>query len=394
MKILIAVHTYFPDQNGVAIVTQYIAEGLAKQHEVFVITETKGKYDRHDNHKDVNIIRIDVRSARWGFIGEKECYRSKIDEIKPDCFICVCTQSWTFDWITDKLSTISDCIKVLYTHGYSGYFEKYPVMSELLHGRYQQAKYYYRWRKYYRRAYRYINKFELVTYLWEKNNAALYARKYRLTNGIVLENAVDNRIFVKAAERLKVSKTEETIQYICVANYDENKNQEMLIQGFYDLESKNKKLTLIGNSQTDYMDELINLRDDLDRIKGEHNIDILFGLGREKVIELLAESDVFVFCSKHEQYPMVLCEAAAMGMPIISTDVGHANIIPGTIIIHEQYELTDGMQQLYENKKIRENMGILNKKFAEKHYRIEEKVRVLSEKIEKLREQNLVEGKH
>lgn len=41
MKILISVHTYYPDKNGVQMVTQYIAEGLAKKHEVKVITELK-----------------------------------------------------------------------------------------------------------------------------------------------------------------------------------------------------------------------------------------------------------------------------------------------------------------------------------------------------------------
>lgn len=395
MRILIAAHTYFPDQNGVAIVTQYIAEGLAKQHEVLVITETKGKYDRHDNHRCVQIERIDVQSARWGFAGEKERYRCRIEEVKPDCFICVCTQSWPFDWIVDKLPAMTHCVKVLYTHGYSGFFEKYPVMNELLHGRYQRAKFYYRWRRYYRKAHRHISSFDLVTYLWENNSAAQYARKYGLTNGMILENAVDDQIFAKAADRVEEGTNGHTpFTYICIANYDENKNQELLIRAFYDIDPQDKRVILVGNSRTDYMDTLVELRDSLDKVKGKHNVDILVGLERAKVIDLLAKSDVFVFCSKHEQYPMVLCEAAAMGIPIISTDVGHASIIPGVRIFYKQHELSESIQQLFDDKMLRQEMGILNKKFAEQHYRINEKVKILNDRIEELRARNMLEERN
>ena len=42
MKIVFAVHTYYPERNGVQAVTQYLAEGLARrQHDVLVITEKK-----------------------------------------------------------------------------------------------------------------------------------------------------------------------------------------------------------------------------------------------------------------------------------------------------------------------------------------------------------------
>lgn len=42
MKIVFAVHTYYPERNGVQAVTQYLAEGLARrQHDVLIITEKK-----------------------------------------------------------------------------------------------------------------------------------------------------------------------------------------------------------------------------------------------------------------------------------------------------------------------------------------------------------------
>ena len=40
MKIVFTTHTYYPEKNGVQVVTEYLAEGLAKKgHEVHIITE-------------------------------------------------------------------------------------------------------------------------------------------------------------------------------------------------------------------------------------------------------------------------------------------------------------------------------------------------------------------
>lgn len=42
MRIIFAVHTYYPAHNGVQAITQYMAEGLAKlHHEIMVISEKR-----------------------------------------------------------------------------------------------------------------------------------------------------------------------------------------------------------------------------------------------------------------------------------------------------------------------------------------------------------------
>ena len=54
MKILFAVHSYYPEKDGVTIVTRYLAEGLANRgHYIAVVTEDKGKYKAFDAFKDV-----------------------------------------------------------------------------------------------------------------------------------------------------------------------------------------------------------------------------------------------------------------------------------------------------------------------------------------------------
>lgn len=104
MKILISVHTYYPDKNGVQMVTQYIAEGLAKKHEVKVITELKENYLRKEIYNNVSIERIKINSFDGKFTGEKNKYLSFIKDYNPKVLIVVCTQSWPFDWVMHKLN--------------------------------------------------------------------------------------------------------------------------------------------------------------------------------------------------------------------------------------------------------------------------------------------------
>lgn len=386
MKILISAHTYYPDHNGVQMVTQYMAEGLAKKHEVLVLTETKGKYVREEIHENVRIERIDVKVEKSGFSGEKDRYFQRIKEYEPDIFICVCTQTWTFDWIVEKLDEIP-CKKVLYTHGYSGYMEHYPVVYDLLHGKLHALEYHRKWKKYYDRAHIYIEKFDLVTYLDANNSAAVYAEKYGLKNGIIMENAVDDRIFENpVSEREQDPDAERPLRYLYIANYDENKNQKMILDAFYKISPEHKELIFIGSRKNEYAEMLIRTAGELDLKNGRHEVRILYGLEREETIKMLGEADVFVCGSRKEQYPIVLCEAAAKGLPIITTDVGHAAAIPGAVIVTDESEMAEQMQRLYDDTELCRELGKKNREYALSHYRIGEKVREFEEQLERLME--------
>lgn len=383
MKILIAVHTYYPDQNGVAMVTKYIAEGLAKNNEVFVLTETKGHYIREEVYKNVHIERINVNINMFGFQGEKKTYRKWIKNYNPDIFICVCTQTWTFDWIKTWISHIK-CPKILYTHGYSGYMEYYPIWDDLRKGKIRSFVYHLKWKCYYQKAYLYIKKFELAIYLSENNNAVLYAQKYKLENGMILENAVEDRVF-EAAERKKIEWGEgTTVRYLYISNYDENKNQEMVLRAFYELNTKNKQLIFVGSQENEYLKKMIKIKNELDQISGFHDVRMLSGLNRNEVVKIMQNSHIFVCSSQKEQYPIVLCEAAVMGMPIITTNVGHAATIPGALIINDQNEMIEKMQYLFDNRKICEVLGEKNKVFSEQHYKINKNIQELEKRIETL----------
>ena len=71
----------------------------------------------------------------------------------------------------------------------------------------------------------------------------------------------------------------------------------------------------------------------------------LFGrVSREKVLELMIQSDCFVLSSIHETFGVVLIEAMSCGLPVISTRSGG----PESIITSDDYGFLCGQSELGE----------------------------------------------
>jgi len=69
----------------------------------------------------------------------------------------------------------------------------------------------------------------------------------------------------------------------------------------------------------------------LDRVKKEqlaNYVEYIEEVGREQIIDHYQDSDIFILCSNYEGFPKVFMEAAAAGLPIVTTDVsGVANLV-------------------------------------------------------------------
>lgn len=384
MRILIAVHTYYPDKNGVQAVTQYIAEGLAKTHEVLVVTELKENHTTAEIKNNVKIERIKIHKKGYKFKGEKKKFFKIIDNYAPDVLISVCTQSWPFDWLWRIIDQLQ-CKKILYTHGYSGLQKHYPIGYDITHLRLRAFRYHLHWMLYYRNAYRYIEKYDLVTYLSPNNISFWYAQKHGLKNGAILPNAVEDIFFQGSSlDRIKEGKTDNITRYIYVANFDNNKNQKSVLRSFLKAGLKNTELIFIGSSVNEYYTELLQEYEENAKRTEAGRVLFLTGLQRQETAEQLRLSDVFVCGSRHEQYPLMLCEAAAKGLPIISTNVGHAAEMDGCIVVENMEEMTDKIKFLYERPEERLRRGKMLRKYALEHYQIRDKVAWLEKKISEI----------
>ncbi len=366
MRIMFAVPCYWPSQDGVTIITSYLAQGLAARgHEVFVLASAGNgglqKLPERDEHEGGKIARMRIYT-RWPLLirgrdkkSTKKEYRRQIREFAPDVLVVVCAQTWTLDWVMPYLKKL-DCVKVFYSHGYSAWKEQYACREQLLRRNVVGAWIEYKCRRYFERLYRHIELFDRVIYLSEDSNASVYAKKYGLTNGRILKNAIDDRFFQEDMRHTYEEKA--CVSFLFVANYNQNKNQEMLVRAFAAARLGKSRLNLVGfeeNAYYDFLQELIR-----EKLSGQKDKEVIFHthVSREAVIDLYRTSDVFVCSSRSEIYPVVAHEAAATGMPIISTDVGMYGKISGAWIVKDEEQMREAMESLYGSAQERARRGM------------------------------------
>lgn len=383
MRIMIAVATYWPSQDGVANITGYLAEGLAaKGHELFVLTSERNgsvqELPEKQSHMGVNITRMCVHT-RWPLwikgLNDKSspaAYRKHIGHFKPDVLIVVCSQTWTLDWILPYLNEL-DCVKVFYSHGYSMWQDKYSYLDAFKNGRLAGVRIAYKCKKYYDNLYKYIKQFDRAIYISELGEAAIYAEKHGLTNGRILKNAIDDQFYKESM--IHNYEDNGILKYLFVANYNENKNQEMLIKALKRADIGRSQLILVGYEENEYyryLKEIIR-----EELANEKEKEVVFRthISRDEVIDLYRTSDVFMCSSKSETYSIVAHEAAATGMPIISTDVGIYSKISGAYIVKNTEQMAHAMEELYYHADERKNRGKAARKWVwGEECRIQDKV--------------------
>jgi len=395
MKIMFAVPSYWPSQDGVATITRYLAEGLAKRnHEILIYTSAGNGglqvLPEQECHNGVAIERTRVY-VRWplrlkGRDAEstQRKYYERARSFMPDILIVVCAQTWTLDWIIPYLDKLS-CAKVFYSHGYSRLDNKGRIWEEMK--RRNVLGVYENWKinSYYRKLHKILKKFDLAVYLSELNNSYLYSEKHKLNNGKVLENAIEDIFLDERMAHARESFFRQDIQYLYVANYNVNKNQEMLLDAFYRADIDNAVLHLVGFEENDYFNML---REHLkSRLLESNDKRVMFhvGITREEIYELYRRADVFVCTSRSENCPIVHCEAAATGMAVISTDVGDVKLKDGIILADTVEELIEAMERLYKDRKeLSERGDRLRRYMLERKCRIEDKVDWLEEELVRL----------
>ena len=227
----------------------------------------------------------------------------------------------------------------------------------------------------------------MAIYLSEQNNSNQYAKKYNLQNGCILENAIEDRFFDVSMQHTGEKKHEEGIQYLFVANYGENKNHDMLLSAYSHAQIGKSQLVFVGFEENEYLDML--RQHEAEWLKEQAEKEVVFGVGksREEVYELYRRSDIFVCSSKSETWSIVVHEAAATGMTIISTDVGTIGRIEGTTIVATEQEMKEAMELLYYDDDLRQKNGKKAARWMEdQNCRISDKVEWLEQRLKQLQQ--------
>ena len=141
-----------------------------------------------------------------------------------------------------------------------------------------------------------------------------------------------------------------------VGRLSEQKNQQLLIRAFSGLHKLNAETELLILGEGPKRQEL----EDLIREEGLGECVHLEGK-KEKPEEYFARADVFALSSIYEGLPLVLLEAMAASLPIVSTNVGGVkDIVSENGILTEnknEEQLKDALIRLMENPDLRRQMG-------------------------------------
>ena len=338
MRVLIIVASYYPHFDGVQKVTQYQAEWLVKLgHQVTVLTsDRRGEYVKQEEHNGVNIIRINAYNKNMFHFGDRHVFDNLVlgfsDEV--DCIMCVSVESFAADWILPLLKKIK-CKVVLMNHGMHGFnwtkqntASSKEICKKILRD--------IRWGFFYTFNWKRITRFNEVVYLHNKDYAYEFYTRKGYTNNHIIFNAVDDVFFDS-------NEIKENI-IINVGSYNERKNQMLCLEAFYKSHIDNWKLVLIGNPRNAYYDNLISYNMKLAQTYGIRNVEILCELDRDKTIELIKKSRIYLLTSTWEAFPVSLIESMSTGASFVSTDVGIVKYLPGGITCQNDRELTEALE--------------------------------------------------
>lgn len=376
MNIIFTVATYYPKTDGVQLVTQYQAEGLVKKgHKVTVITSKLKSSPDYEVHNGVEIVRVDAYNFYYWHKGNKKEYQNLVLEKTKvaDALVAVCLQSFSADWLLDVLQQIK-CKKILYLHGMPDFKVHLSDCSNLK----KLAKTIFRnirWKYFYTVHLNQIKKFDAITHLFKNDNSYKYFSKEGYKNNYVIENACNDDFF----ENIDFDNKKKNFLY--VGNYCDRKNQELALKAFYDADLIDFGLVFIGSQKNDYCNKLINLNNSLKNQYGNHNVEILYGVPREKISEYTKNAYACVISSNYEYYPITIVESLAAGNPFISTDVGIVNLLPGGVIANTQEEISYWIEFFARNEEYKTELGKAGRNYALKNLRIETKVSSLEDII-------------
>lgn len=175
----------------------------------------------------------------------------------------------------------------------------------------------------------------------------LIASKYKIAKSNKLQvvyNGVTNRELRSISER-------ETFKIITVTRFDYPKLPDLLVRSLALIKQDNIKLDIIGyGPQEKEIKDLINKHNLSNKVK------IYNSVKKEDVINMLADSDLFVLISKHEGLPITILEAMSVGLPIIASNVGgipeEIDSSCGVLVDNDIYKIRDAIVDISSDKSI------------------------------------------
>lgn len=136
-------------------------------------------------------------------------------------------------------------------------------------------------------------------------------------NGTTIETPAPN---ARAAVRGELGIAADDLVIVRIGRLSAAKGNDVLLRAFARLPQEHLRLVLVGEGEE---------RENLERLTTELGLDgrVVFAGYRKEIADLLAAADLFVMSSTKEGLPIVMLEAMAAKVPIVSTDVGAIGLV-------------------------------------------------------------------
>lgn len=184
-------------------------------------------------------------------------------------------------------------------------------------------------------------------------------KKYGVKNAKVIYNPINREKILKLSkEKIDDIKSTDKFKLVSVGRLSKQKGYDRLLRVFKRLndEGLDLQLSIIGSGEkygelNDYI-EKNNLKDKV------------FLLGyRENPYKYVKNSDLFVCSSISEGFSLVIAEAMAVGIPVISVNCPGPNEVLGfgkygMLVNNDEDSLYDGIKELIDNKHLYESYKI------------------------------------
>jgi len=186
-----------------------------------------------------------------------------------------------------------------------------------------------------------------------------------------IPNGVDLKRFNTTPDRSAVRKaygiSPDDFLFLCVGRNHAKKNFPALIEAFARISRPGAQLALVGQGA----EELADLSRKLGGSDRVHLIETVYGGGVSKdrlklpsdgLVALYRSADAFVFPSSLETFGIVLVEAMAAGLPVITTDapgcrdVVRADVDGLTVATHDIDALATAMRRIHDDTDLRNRL--------------------------------------
>lgn len=306
MKLLIITEGYYPYVGGLEKIVTEIAQGLNQKcdYEVTVLTSIREKMEPFQKEvKGVNIYYapLSVAHGKIEFIKELLCARKIMKELLKNHFDFVSIQYLGY-FATLFYSIKTNVPYTISIHGNDvtkdqGILGKFIQKKIVSHSKAVISNSHY-----------------LANLLEIKLSVCIKNKIYVIWNGIQLEK-------YKASKKLADEKV-----IVSVGRFEYKKGFDILIKAFAEVLKRvpDAKLIIAGNG--DEKSKCMTLTEQLGISK---KVIFLGQVPNDNIDKVFSKGRVFVCPSRNEPFGIVVLEAMAMGIPVITTDCGGVREIVG-----------------------------------------------------------------